>query len=219
MQEISGLISDSVRSMRSMRQSAAGPPSETKLYRDPGTGERLTLTEILWKRLAGLYGNQLTRKFGSKPTPEWELVLARLGPKAIATGLNRLVGTKKHRTFVPTPMEFLDLCLPTAGELGLPSFEVGFHQAVNWGNIHRRNKTPAVLHVLQGIADPWGWRAMGEPRAREVFERGWQTMIEYVAGGGELPEIPDALRDESAMVSSKTERLAMMVKMREELTI
>lgn len=65
-------------------------------------------TEAVWSRLAGCYGDSLTRKFGEVPPPEWRSAITELNDYQLQQGMRRLkYSGKPHAPSLP---EFVKLC-------------------------------------------------------------------------------------------------------------
>lgn len=121
-----------------------------------------------------------------------------LDPEMIRKGLNAMVASGRFSKFPPNPMEFRALCMPTAEELGLPAEGEAFWQAVNWSRLPPEKKHPAVLKFMQIlIAEDrqWEFRRMDEDKARKLFDKTWVKIVDFVASGGQLPEIPKEIED------------------------
>ena len=186
--DISKAINQLAKSSESTKPLAEGRRVDNKTYQI--AGELLTAPEILWKRLSGLFGYPFTRQYGTEPTPEWIMAIDGIEPQAIGTGLRRMVESGKYVEFPPNPLAFRLLCLPTSEELGLPPKGEAYYQAINWSRIEPEDKFPAVLQALQTIPDVYQFRRMNEKKAEKMFNEAWGKVVEHVAFGGELPEIP-----------------------------
>lgn len=174
--------------------------------------------ELLWKRLSEAYGGQLARNYGVTPTPMWEQLVATLSLDGLRKGLALL--PKKHQTFVPTPMEFAALCAPTGEDFGLLSASAAYHQAVNWKNTSKGNRSPEVLHALSLLGDGvFHWRRSNEKVSREMFDKVWTDTLAHVAAGGELPVIRDEIEDKGPQPVSKKDAPAFFAMLRDTAKI
>lgn len=64
--------------------------------------------EQVWSRLAGCFGETLSRKFGDEPPPEWRSAITELNDYQLAQGMRRLkYSGKVHPPSLP---EFMKLC-------------------------------------------------------------------------------------------------------------
>ena len=120
----------------------------------------------------------------------------------IAAGLSRLLNCDDFKKWPPNVFEFRDLCKPTAADHGLPDEENAYWQAINWSRVKSEDKHPAVLFAMQ-LFDVFGWRRADAMRSRKIFAEAWATTVEHVAGGGELPEIPQEITEGSVAVTEK----------------
>ena len=133
--------------------------------------------------MTGLYSHKFTGGYGTEPTPEWKMAVRDCSPEMIKRGLDRCV--KEFPSWPPNPIEFRNLCYPTPEEMGLPSNETAFLQAV--GSIKERH--PAVIYALRNLgAECFRLRHSDEKTARDMFNKVWAQTIEFVANGGDLPE-------------------------------
>jgi hypothetical protein len=64
--------------------------------------------EQVWSRLAGCFGEGLSRKFGDDPPAEWRSVIAELNDYQLAQGMRRLKHSGKPHP--PSLPEFVKLC-------------------------------------------------------------------------------------------------------------
>ena len=183
MEQINNDLDRSVKSIVSAQQSAVEPESAKPKRRYREKGELLTVEEIFWKRMAGLYGYTFTRQFGEVPTREWEMAIDGLAMEQIAKGLKAMATSGRYSDFPPTPLSFRAMCLPSGEELGLPSEEEAFQQAV--GN--RTRKHPSVIHTLRHT-DSFALCRLDTLSARQIWGKAWAETVSHVMAGGELPE-------------------------------
>ena len=142
----------------------------------------LTKAELLFQRMVGLYGTRFTSAYGVDPTPEWQMVASNCTPEMLKRGLDRCV--EQFESWPPNPIEFRALCLPQAEDLGLPSEDQAFAQAV--GNVKERH--PSVLLTMRNMgSDLFTLRHSDEKKARKMFAEAWARTVNFVANGGELP--------------------------------
>lgn len=119
----------------------------------------------------------------------------------IGKGLSRMAQNGKYQAWPPKALEFRALCMPGAEELGLPSEGEAFWQATNWSRLPAEKKHPAVLKFMQVLAEQnlqSEFRRLSEDKARKLFDKTWAQVIDFVASGGELPEIPKEIEDKPA---------------------
>jgi len=134
--------------------------------------------------LAELYGHRFTSAYGDNPSQGWELALTGLTPEMIGNGLKRMAKESRFSEWPPTALEFRRLCLPTAAELGLPDDGEAYRQAFGL-NAQRH---PAVVYALRNFDSAYDLRREKEPVAKKMWTQAWAETVDYVAGGGELPE-------------------------------
>lgn len=146
----------------------------------------MTLEEVLWDRMTGLYTHLWTRKYGDTPTREWEMALVDLTPDMVGKGINKIVKSKRFEEFPPNPIQFRAACMPSGEGYGLPSFDAAFNQATGVNT----DKHPAVIYAMRLMADPFAFRQSKVELARQQFSEVWQKTVEHVMAGGELPEKP-----------------------------
>lgn len=183
MQQVNQVVDQSVRSIASTKPSTAEPKNEKRFYRV--NGQLLTVEEIFWKRMSGLFGYPFTRQYGVEPTPEWTMALERLEPAQIEKGIKTMIACGRYREMPPNPMVFRSMCLPKAEELGLPGDSEAFSQAIG----SRSKKHHAVVFTLRRMGDEaFQMRREKTDQARRLWSQWWTQTVEHVAGGGELPE-------------------------------
>lgn len=183
MQQVSQVVNQSVKSIASTKPSAGGPKSEKRFYRV--NGQLLTVEEIFWKRMSGLFGYPFTRQYGVEPTPEWTMALEQLQPAQIEKGIKTMIASGRYREMPPNPMVFRSMCLPKAEDFGLPGESEAFAQAI--GN--RSEKHPAVVLALRWMGDEvFEMRRDTADHARRTWAKHWAAVVDHVANGGELPE-------------------------------
>lgn len=143
----------------------------------------LTKAELLFQRMTGLYSHKWISSYGAEPTPEWEIAIRDCSPQMIKRGIDRAV--KQFKSWPPNPIEFRNLCFPTTDELGLPSDDQAFQQAV--GNVSDRH--PAVIFTLRNMGgESFRLRRTDEKTALAMFKKQWVETVQFVSDGGELPE-------------------------------
>ena len=191
MENINRLLDRAAQSIGSTRQSLPASASATSEKRYNVEGERLTLLELLWKRMTEIYGHRWTSAYGSTPVDGWDMCVSGLEPEQIRSGLKKMVLNPEYQKWPPAALEFRALCLPTEADLGLPSLTDAFQQAV--GN-RPGEKHPAVIHTLRQT-DAFALRRMPAEAAMKIWTPIWAETVRMVAAGGELPERQAALPD------------------------
>lgn len=133
--------------------------------------------------MTGLYSHSWVSSYGTDPTPEWEMAIRDCSREMIKRGLDRCV--QEFKSWPPNPIEFRSLCYPTMAELGLPSEEQAFQQAV--GNVPDRH--PAVIFTLRNMgSESFRLRRTDEKASRAMFNNQWVQTVQFMSDGGELPE-------------------------------
>ena len=108
--------------------------------------------------------------------------------------------TPKYAEWPPNALAFRALCIPRGEDLGFPSLDEAFQQAI--GN--RTEKHPAVVHTLRHL-DSYALRRMPGGDAQRLFATAWQKTIDEIAAGGELPAAPIGIADDT-MAKPKRDR-------------
>ena len=98
----------------------------------------------------------------------------------IGSGIERMKTIEKFQEWPPNALAFRALCLPSEADLGLPTAEEAFSQAV--GNRPGQPKHPAVIHALRQI-DSYALRLADEATARKIWAEAWSSTVGQVAGG------------------------------------
>lgn len=154
----------------------------------------------LWTVMLNIFGHQFESSFGTTPSAEWTTILAGITPQMMGAGIERMKNTPKFAEWPPNALAFRALCIPRGEDLGFPSLDEAFQQAV--GN--RTEKHPAVVHTLRHL-DSYALRRMPGADAHRAFARAWQKTIDEIAAGGELPAAPIGLADDT-VAKPKRER-------------
>ena len=117
----------------------------------------------------------------------------------IGAGIERMKAADKFQEWPPNALAFRALCLPSEVDLGLPTAEEAFAQAVGIGS----TKHPAVVYALRHI-DSHRLRTESAAVARAMFAAAWSKTIEHVSAGGALPA-PEKQITEQAIKASPDE--------------
>ena len=140
----------------------------------------MTLMELLWKRMTEMYGHRWTSAMGAVPVDGWVIAVEGFSPEQIRGGLTKMVKDPQFKSWPPNALEFRALCLPSEADLGLPTADEAFAQAV--GNRPGQQKHPAVIHALRQI-DSYALRLADEATARKIWAEAWSSTVGQVAGG------------------------------------
>lgn len=200
MEKINHLTGRAVQSIESTQRSAPEPASANSEKRYNVGGEYLTATELLWRLMAEIYGHRWESSYSDQPTDGWATAIGDLSPDMILAGLAKMAKQGNHNAWPPTALEFRALCIPSGEDIGFPSLDEAFQQAV--GN--RTEKHPAVIHTLRHL-DRYALRRMPGADAQRAFAKAWQKTIDDIAAGGELPAAPIGLSDDT-VAKPKRER-------------
>lgn len=152
-------------------------------HSEPHSKQRPEVMDRLWTVMLNIFGHQFESSFGRAPSDDWATILAGITPKMIGTGIERMKMIEKFQEWPPNALAFRALCLPSEADLGLPTAEEAFAQAV--GNRSGQSKHPAVIHTLRKI-DSYSMRKAPADVARKLWNSAWKETVEHVAKGGEL---------------------------------
>lgn len=120
--------------------------------------------------MAGIYGHTWSSRM---PTPEavkvalsdWEQEIRKVTSEQIKNALAKCRDSHgKHVDFPPTLPQFIRLCLPEAEEIGIPTAEEAYYQAIS-PNVE---KHPLVVKSIAYI-DAYTFRRLPESEARNRF--------------------------------------------------
>jgi len=200
MEKINHLTGRAVQSIESTQRSAPEPASANSERRYNVGGESLTVMELLWRRMTEIYGHRWASSYGEQPTDGWATAISDLSPGMIRAGLAKMAKQGNHNAWPPTALEFRAICIPSGEDLGFPSLDEAFQQAI--GN--RTEKHPAVVHTLRHL-DSYALRRMPGGDAQRLFATAWQKTIDEIAAGGELPAAPIGIADDT-VAKPKRER-------------
>ena len=141
---------------------------------------RPEVMDRLWTVMLNIFGHQFESSFGRQPSDDWATILAGITPKMIGSGIERMKTIEKFQEWPPNALAFRALCLPSEADLGLPTADEAFAQAV--GNRPGQPKHPAVIHALRQI-DSYALRLADEATARKIWAEAWSSTVGQVAGG------------------------------------
>lgn len=116
---------------------------------------------------------------------EWVLCFqqAKLEMKDVIQGANKI--RKAGYTYMITPAEFISLCKPTAEELGLPSLENAFRNAIE--NSYPTQSIKTWLHPVIRLTTlrTGSWNLVHEPQKiiKPLFEKHYQEECRLFAEG------------------------------------
>ena len=122
----------------------------------------------------------------------------------IKQGLEKMAVNRAYMDWPPSALAFRDLCLPTSEDLGLPSDDDAFNQAV--GNA--TEKHPAVIRTLRDM-DVHKLRTAEVGKAERLFKKHWDKTVEHVMAGGELPEVEKQVEDKPVKASAEVAESAL----------
>lgn len=180
------------------------PEIAKKLYLVDGV--RLTLCELLWLRMSGIYGHKWTSSFGDEPIDSWESAMFGITPAMVKTGLVRMAKSSNHVEWPPGALEFRQLCLPRSEDIGLPSLMDAFHQAIGVRSI----KHPSVVYTLQEMGHlVYTMRREKEASAQRMFSEWWERTIVFVVDGGVLPPVANELPNKRYRANPEVGRRAV----------
>lgn len=86
--------------------------------------------------------------------------------------------------WLPSVGMFIEWCKADSAELGLPSEEQAYQQAI--GNASAKH--PAVIFTLRQMTDSYGFRMMPADKSKKLWANAWQQTINHVERGGKLPK-------------------------------
>ena len=152
----------------------------------------------LWERMLENYGHKWEGSYGTTPAEGWRTALVGITPQMIKQGLEKMAVNRAYMDWPPSALAFRDLCLPTSEDLGLPSDDDAFNQAV--GNA--TEKHPAVIRTLRDM-DVHKLRTAEVGKAERLFKKHWDKTIEFVMAGGELPEVEKQVEDKPVKASAE----------------
>lgn len=139
----------------------------------------------LWVRMVKIYGHRWTSSFGESDDGTWAHGLRGLTAEQIALGLSRCV--ERGEAWPPTLPEFRALCTPTPADLGLPTVERAYRDAV----FHTAGQPwlhPAVAVAAREVGVFDLQRLPGD-KARALFERAYEIVCRR-ARAGEVLDAP-----------------------------
>lgn len=150
----------------------------------------------VWSRLAGCYGESLTRKFGDEPPQEWVAGIAMLNDYQLQQGMRRMLFSgKPHPPALP---EFMRLCRTIGHADDVPDqLPKKLHPALTqqidtrvdaWTVLGNRRLlkyiTTKIPEDTRRYGEPPSWEAMKDPEppnadASPEFIRNVKTLVAF----------------------------------------
>lgn len=142
---------------------------------------RQALLDLLWTKMAEMYGHRWTSNFGITADPEsvWGKVLAGLNGQHLANGLNALVERGQEFDWPPPANVFRSLCLQVSG---LPSDDEAWEQALRGEYKH---KAVEIAAKATGTFD-LRTAKLDNKALRKVFDRNYAIVKARAAMGKPL---------------------------------
>lgn len=130
-----------------------------------------------------------------------QLVKANLGVVDLRRGIERVPGRAHENPFTPNPVEFVEMCRPSAEELGLPSFDECYDEVWRCIDVFRRDhpgedypfKHRLSRFVVRDIGTDFS--SATSERRRAMVSKSYQKYLRVAQVEGNLPEIHEAIAD------------------------
>lgn len=144
----------------------------------------------LWKKMVMRLGHRWSSAFGdalnderelTDTADEWRRDLGDLTVDQVALGIDR--SRVMPGSWWPTLQGFRELCMPRPEDIGLPTVERAYQQAVNKDWHH-----PVVWHAVQEIG-AYEFHHQAEAKSRPLFNKVYGALVAR-AIAGEVFEVP-----------------------------
>lgn len=100
----------------------------------------------------GEHSNDIMRLYAE------QLIKNEIGRKGLNRGIECLKAGKAPSRFTPTPAEFVDMCKPSAEELGIPELEHCIHEVTEANGRWRFEKYPFAHDLVRALNERVGYR-------------------------------------------------------------
>jgi len=157
----------------------------------------------------GEHSNDIMRLYAE------QLIKNEIGRKGLNRGIERLKAGKAPSRFTPTPAEFVDMCKPSAEELGIPELDHCIHEITEARGRWRFDKYPFAHDLVRLMNERVGYqiRHTSIKEFRRLCETEYQRLLE-LARNGKLPSFTERL-PRHAEERSRIEQMGKQLSMNE----
>lgn len=145
-------------------------------------------------KLTSIYGQLFINKHGVNDSGVWFAALKDLTPKALDSGIERLMSSSqgdKFCEFPPNCLQFRKLCLGFYSDLSLPSAAQAHREVLN----RAYTSGPIWSHkVVKFTAKKLGDKfldVVNEGESFAIFEKAYEQVCHLVRQGHQIPEIKE----------------------------
>ncbi|EHL29714.1 MULTISPECIES: hypothetical protein [Legionella] len=149
---------------------------------------------MLWMKLTAIYGQLFASKHGIEDNGTWFKVLNDLTPRALESGLERLMSLshgKQFCEFPPNALQFRALCLGFYENLRLPSASDAYREIKARAYVTSQNWShPAVRFTAKRM----GLKFLNEKddaNTFSIFKKAYEQVCHLIKQGLEVPEISE----------------------------
>ena len=129
------------------------------------------------------------------PSEGWISSLKGISPEMMKIGLEKMARVSDYKNWPPSALAFRDLCMPVSEDLGLLAESEAFSQATRQPT-DTRPRAPEVIHTLRQMGDDsYKLKHSKADTAEKLFKKYWDQTVEFVAAGGDLPELEKAIEE------------------------
>ncbi|HHF7367854.1 TPA: hypothetical protein ACPSKY_003003 [Legionella bozemanae] len=145
-------------------------------------------------RLTAIYGQLFISKYGEKDTGVWFAALKDLTPKALDSGVERLMTMSKSDKFCEFPpncLQFRALCLGFYSDLRLPSAAQAHREVLNSAYSANPNWSHAVVKFTAKRLGVKFLEIDNEGHSFSVFKEAYEQVCHLMRQGHQIPEIKE----------------------------
>ncbi|WP_454786166.1 hypothetical protein [Legionella sp. WA2024007413] len=148
----------------------------------------------LWMKLTAIYGQLFISKHGVNDTGVWFAALKDLTPKALDSGVERLMTLSKGDKFCEFPpncLQFRALCLGFYSDLRLPSAAEAHREVLNSAYSTNPNWSHAVVKFTAKRLGLKFLEIDNEGHSFAVFKEAYERVCHLMRQGHQIPEIKE----------------------------
>lgn len=151
---------------------------------------------MVWMKLTSIYGQLFVTKNGVSDSGVWFMALKDLTPKALESGIERLMNLshgKQFCDFPPNPLQFRALCLGFYEQLRLPSASDAYREIKSRSYITSENWSHSVVKYTAKRLGIQFLETDDDAKTYAQFKRVYEQVCHLVKQGHEVPEIKDPI--------------------------
>lgn len=129
-----------------------------------------------------------------------QLILNKIGRTSLQRGIQRLVKRAAENKFTPNPTEFVELCKPTAEDLGLPGLEEAYRD-IDRGLRRSTNAKPyrfkhRMIELIARDIGQYAFRLANEEKRQAMLHKSFEKWLDVARTEGLPPKRPQIAEPE-----------------------